>query len=150
MWCPLAGDLRDWLIGRGARASHTTCCETRIAELSTTQKPDIGQSLRFPVACNTTRNVEAFFKKTDIAYHPNPSKKSRFGWYTISVFFKNASTLRVEYEYNDSAFYEHQSIIRTHAHFIVHRDQNTENFSLGCCSPSRKLRYIFLSFICLN
>jgi len=43
-----------------------------------------------------THNVEAFFTKTDIAYHLNPSKKTRFGWYAISVFFKNASILRVE------------------------------------------------------
>jgi len=42
-----------------------------------------------------TRNVEAFLKKTDIAYRPNPSKKAKFWWYAISVFFKNASTLRV-------------------------------------------------------
>jgi len=43
----------------------------------------------------STRNVEAFLKKTDIAYRPNPSKKAKFWWYAISVFFKNASTLRV-------------------------------------------------------
>jgi len=35
------------------------------------------------------------FKKTDIAYHQNLAFLLGFGRYAISVFFKNASTLRV-------------------------------------------------------
>jgi len=42
-----------------------------------------------------TRDVEAFLKKTAIAYRPNPSKKAEFWWYAVAVFFKNASTSRV-------------------------------------------------------
>jgi len=42
-----------------------------------------------------TRNVEAFLKKTDIAYRSNQSEKDKFWWHAIAVFFKNASTLRV-------------------------------------------------------
>jgi len=42
-----------------------------------------------------TRNVEASLKKTDIAYHQNLAFLLGFGRYAISVFFKNASTLRV-------------------------------------------------------
>jgi len=44
---------------------------------------------------NSTRGVEAFLKKTAIAYGPDPSKKAKFWWYAIAVFFKNASTPRV-------------------------------------------------------
>jgi len=42
-----------------------------------------------------TRGVEAFLKKTAIAYGRDPSKKAKFWWYAIAVFFKNASTPRV-------------------------------------------------------
>ena len=47
-------------------------------------------------ASHSTRGVEAFFKKTAIAYCGDPSKKAKLGWYAIAVFFKNASTPRVE------------------------------------------------------
>jgi len=43
-----------------------------------------------------TRGVEAFLKKTAIAYGGDPSKKAKFWWYAIAVFFKNASTPRVK------------------------------------------------------
>ena len=42
-----------------------------------------------------TRGVEAFLKKTAIAYGGDPSKNAKFWWYAIAVFFKNASTPRV-------------------------------------------------------
>jgi len=42
-----------------------------------------------------TRNVEAFLEKTAIAYHPNSRKSAKFGWYVMTVFSKNATTLRV-------------------------------------------------------
>jgi len=48
-------------------------------------------------ASHSTRGVEAFFKKTAIAYCGDPSKKAKLGWYAIAVFFKNASTPRVQY-----------------------------------------------------
>jgi len=44
---------------------------------------------------HSTRGVEAFLKKTAIAYGRDPSKKVKFWWYAIAVFFKNASTPRV-------------------------------------------------------
>jgi len=43
-----------------------------------------------------TRGVKAFLKKTAIAYGRDPSKKVKFWWYAIAVFFKNASTPRVD------------------------------------------------------
>jgi len=43
-----------------------------------------------------TRGVEAFLKKTAIAYGGDPSKNAKFWWYAIAVFFKNASTPRVQ------------------------------------------------------
>jgi len=46
-----------------------------------------------------TRGVEAFLKKTAIAYGRDPSKKVKFWWYAIAVFFKNASTPRVLVQY---------------------------------------------------
>ena len=46
-------------------------------------------------AYNSTRGVEAFLKKTAIASGRDPSKKAKFWWYAIAVFFKNASTPRV-------------------------------------------------------
>ena len=36
----------------------------------------------------STRNVEAFLKKTAIAYHPNSRKSTKFWQYAIAVFFK--------------------------------------------------------------
>ena len=42
-----------------------------------------------------TRGVEAFLKKTAIAYHQNPVLLLGFGGYAITAFFKNASTSRV-------------------------------------------------------
>jgi len=50
---------------------------------------------RFMGSLRSTRNVEASLKKTDIAYHQNLAFLLGFGRYAISVFFKNASTLRV-------------------------------------------------------
>jgi len=41
-----------------------------------------------------TRDVEAFLKKTAIAYHQNSAFLLGFGRYAIAVFFKNASTSR--------------------------------------------------------
>jgi len=48
------------------------------------------------VQCST-RGVETVFKKTAIACGRNPSKKVQFLRYAIAVFFKNASTQRVQY-----------------------------------------------------
>ena len=44
----------------------------------------------------STRDVEAFLKKTAIAYHLNSRKSTKFWRYAIAVFFKNASTARVQ------------------------------------------------------
>jgi len=43
----------------------------------------------------TTRGVEAFLKKTAIAYHQNLAFLLGSPPYAIAVFFKNASTPRV-------------------------------------------------------
>jgi len=53
--------------------------------------------------------VEAFLKKTDIAYHLNPRKKTRFGWYAISVFFKTLRHCEYSYKYgicNDKVMHQ--------------------------------------------
>ena len=42
-----------------------------------------------------TRGVEAFLKKTAIAYHQNSAFLLVFGRYAIAVFLKNDSTSRV-------------------------------------------------------
>jgi len=44
---------------------------------------------------STTRALEAFLKKTAIAYRQNLVLFLEFRWYAIAVFFKNASTSRV-------------------------------------------------------
>ena len=51
-------------------------------------------SVQFPSA-KPTRGVEAFLKKTAIAYHQNLAFLLGFQPYAIAVFFKNASTPRV-------------------------------------------------------
>jgi hypothetical protein len=47
----------------------------------------------------STRGVEAFLGKTAIAYHQNLAFLLGFRPYTIAVFFKSASKLRVLYSY---------------------------------------------------
>jgi len=48
------------------------------------------------VVCSSTRGVEAFLKKTAIAYHQNLAFLLGSPPYAIAVFFKNASTPRVD------------------------------------------------------
>ena len=54
--------------------------------------PDPSMHTRHTLCTHSTRNVEAFFKRTAIAYHPNLSERAKFWWDAIAVFLKK--TLR--------------------------------------------------------